>query len=97
MCCINIAENLFCNCGVKFVITTSQRTCFASGLVDYALLLCRKFAAKLPHQVCHDKLQEKSHLLQVCMLWHHRGIWQILNCDFMQIGSALFVMSPIDQ
>ncbi|GBL78899.1 hypothetical protein AVEN_48876-1 [Araneus ventricosus] len=23
-------------------------------LVDYALLLCRKFAAKLPHQVCQD-------------------------------------------
>ncbi|GBM25614.1 hypothetical protein AVEN_82736-1 [Araneus ventricosus] len=22
---------------------------------------------------------------------------KILNCDFMQIGSALFVMSPIDQ
>ncbi|GBN26194.1 hypothetical protein AVEN_165958-1 [Araneus ventricosus] len=48
--------NLSCNRGVKLVITTSQQTCFASGLADYALLLCRKFAAKLPHQVCHDKL-----------------------------------------
>ncbi|GBN91496.1 hypothetical protein AVEN_205149-1 [Araneus ventricosus] len=33
------------------------------------LLLCRKFAAKLPYQVCRDKLyQEKSNLLQVCMV-----------------------------
>ncbi|GBL61090.1 hypothetical protein AVEN_147712-1 [Araneus ventricosus] len=46
---------MFCNRGVKFVIT-SQQTRFANGLADYALLLCRKFAAKLPHQVCHDKL-----------------------------------------
>ncbi|GBL92093.1 hypothetical protein AVEN_102634-1 [Araneus ventricosus] len=38
------------------VMTTSQQTCFVSGSVDYALLPCRKFAAKLPHQVCHDKL-----------------------------------------
>ncbi|GBN91119.1 hypothetical protein AVEN_267241-1 [Araneus ventricosus] len=29
---------------------------FGSGLVDCALFLCRKFAAKLPPQVCHDKL-----------------------------------------
>ncbi|GBO37022.1 hypothetical protein AVEN_69262-1 [Araneus ventricosus] len=29
---------------------------FSSGLVDYALLLCRKFAAKVSHQVSHDKL-----------------------------------------
>ncbi|GBN34681.1 Cellular nucleic acid-binding protein [Araneus ventricosus] len=36
-------------------MTTSQQTCFASGLVDFALLLCRKFAAKVLHQVCHDK------------------------------------------
>ncbi|GBM86368.1 hypothetical protein AVEN_186534-1 [Araneus ventricosus] len=54
--CVCLITNLFCNRGVKFVITTSQQTCFASGLVDYALLLCSKFAAKLPHQVCHDKL-----------------------------------------
>ncbi|GBO06055.1 hypothetical protein AVEN_10951-1 [Araneus ventricosus] len=52
----SVDENLICNRGVKFFITTSQQTCFESGLVDYALLLCRKFAAKLPHQVCHDKL-----------------------------------------
>ncbi|GBN52753.1 hypothetical protein AVEN_212094-1 [Araneus ventricosus] len=58
--CINFAVNLFWNCGVKFVIETSQQTCFASGLVDYALLLCRTFAAKLPHQVCHDKLISKK-------------------------------------
>ncbi|GBN01357.1 hypothetical protein AVEN_227729-1 [Araneus ventricosus] len=49
-------NNLFCNRGVKFVMTTSQQTCFASGLVDYALLLCMKFVSKLPRQVCHDKL-----------------------------------------
>ncbi|GBM98241.1 hypothetical protein AVEN_116367-1 [Araneus ventricosus] len=48
--------NLFCHRGVNFVITSSQQTCFASELFDYALLLCRKFAAMLPHQVCHDKL-----------------------------------------
>ncbi|GBM01287.1 hypothetical protein AVEN_170339-1 [Araneus ventricosus] len=48
--------NLFCNRGVKFVMTSSQQTCFVSGLVDYALLPCRKFTAKLPHQICHDKL-----------------------------------------
>ncbi|GBM35695.1 hypothetical protein AVEN_267454-1 [Araneus ventricosus] len=51
-----LRASLFRNRGVKLVITTSQKTCFASGLADYALLLCRKFAAKLPHQVCHDKL-----------------------------------------
>ncbi|GBM48149.1 hypothetical protein AVEN_107107-1 [Araneus ventricosus] len=39
-----------------FVITTSQQTCFASGLVDYALLLYRKFVAKLSRQVCPDKI-----------------------------------------
>ncbi|GBN86312.1 hypothetical protein AVEN_21061-1 [Araneus ventricosus] len=48
--------DLFCNRRVNFVITTSQQTCFASELVDYALLLCSKFAAKLPHQFGHDKL-----------------------------------------
>ncbi|GBO30908.1 hypothetical protein AVEN_129052-1, partial [Araneus ventricosus] len=48
--------NLFCNRGVKFVIAASEQTCFACGLVDYDLLLCRKFAAKLPHQACQDKL-----------------------------------------
>ncbi|GBM83317.1 hypothetical protein AVEN_261152-1 [Araneus ventricosus] len=42
-------SNMFCNRGVKFVITTSQQSTFASGLLDYTLLLCRKFAAKLPH------------------------------------------------
>ncbi|GBN87354.1 hypothetical protein AVEN_262656-1 [Araneus ventricosus] len=40
----------------EVVITTSQQTCFASGLVDFALLHCRKFASKLPHQFYHDKL-----------------------------------------
>ncbi|GBM01437.1 Y+L amino acid transporter 2 [Araneus ventricosus] len=46
-----VISNLFCNRGVKFVITSSQQTCFESGLVDYALILCRKVAAKLPLQV----------------------------------------------
>ncbi|GBO07426.1 hypothetical protein AVEN_139514-1, partial [Araneus ventricosus] len=48
--------HLFCNRGVKFVMASSQQTCSASGLDDYALLLCRKFAAKLSHQVRHDEL-----------------------------------------
>ncbi|GBL59747.1 hypothetical protein AVEN_154852-1, partial [Araneus ventricosus] len=26
-------------------------------------LLCRKFAAKLPHQVCHDKLAASVHAI----------------------------------
>ncbi|GBN16979.1 hypothetical protein AVEN_238200-1 [Araneus ventricosus] len=38
------------------VLSSLQQTCFESGLVDYALLLCGKLAAKLPHQVCPDKL-----------------------------------------
>ncbi|GBN99655.1 hypothetical protein AVEN_82440-1 [Araneus ventricosus] len=42
--CIQV---VVCKCDVS----TLQETCFPSGLVDYALLLCRKFAAKLPHQV----------------------------------------------
>ncbi|GBN38083.1 hypothetical protein AVEN_201762-1, partial [Araneus ventricosus] len=60
--------NLFCNRGVKFVITTLQQTCFASELVDYALLLCRKFAVKLLHQVCHDKLISRKINLAASML-----------------------------
>ncbi|GBM49077.1 hypothetical protein AVEN_266437-1 [Araneus ventricosus] len=56
LCAIIFAANLLINRGVKFVMTSSQQTCFASGLVDSALLLCRKFVSKLPHHVCHDKL-----------------------------------------
>ncbi|GBO32909.1 hypothetical protein AVEN_260231-1 [Araneus ventricosus] len=63
-----LKQGFFSNCVVKFVVTTSQQTCFASGLVDYALLLCRKFASKLQHQVCHDKLISRKILLQVYML-----------------------------
>ncbi|GBM04371.1 hypothetical protein AVEN_35561-1 [Araneus ventricosus] len=51
----------------KCVVSTSQQICFASGLVDYAILLCRRFAANLSSQVCHDKIISRN-LLQMCML-----------------------------
>ncbi|GBO11746.1 hypothetical protein AVEN_216122-1 [Araneus ventricosus] len=64
------ASTMFCSCGGKFVIT-SQQTCFASGLADFALLLRRKLPVKLPHQDCHDKLISSNITLVASM----RAIW----------------------
>ncbi|GBL79379.1 hypothetical protein AVEN_206190-1 [Araneus ventricosus] len=50
-------------------MTSSQQACFASGLFEYALFLFRKFAAKLPHQVCHDKLISRKIKLAVSAIW----------------------------
>ncbi|GBN35275.1 hypothetical protein AVEN_98436-1 [Araneus ventricosus] len=71
----------------EVVITTSQKTCFSNGLVDYALLLCRKFAAKLlPHQVCHDKLISRK--IKLAASAH--AVWVSINrgllSSFNQIG-----------
>ncbi|GBN55990.1 hypothetical protein AVEN_121817-1 [Araneus ventricosus] len=54
-------------------MTSSQQTCFASGLVDYALLLSRKIAAKLPHQVCNDKLISRKVKLAASV----HAIWEL--------------------
>ncbi|GBN62134.1 hypothetical protein AVEN_23554-1 [Araneus ventricosus] len=60
---------------LKFVITTSQQTCSASGLVYYAFLLRRKFAAKLPHQVSHDKLISRKITLAASV----HAIWDLVS------------------
>ncbi|GBN12778.1 hypothetical protein AVEN_192556-1 [Araneus ventricosus] len=86
---LNMSSKLFCICGVNFAITTSQPTCFASGLVDYALLLCRKFAAKLPHQVCHDKLISRK--IELAASVH--AIWDSL---FLLLTSIIQKWKTID-
>ncbi|GBN88939.1 hypothetical protein AVEN_228409-1 [Araneus ventricosus] len=40
----------------KCEMAVSQQTCFASGVVDNTMLVCRSFAAILSRQVCHDKI-----------------------------------------
>ncbi|GBO38584.1 hypothetical protein AVEN_62169-1 [Araneus ventricosus] len=82
----NCIQAVLCKCAVstlhqtcfaivvcKCVESTTLQTCFAGGLVDYALLLCRKFAANLPHQVCHDKLISKRITLAASV----RAIWVV--------------------
>ncbi|GBL96609.1 Tubulin delta chain [Araneus ventricosus] len=44
--------NLFCNRGVKFVITTSQQTCFASGLDYFAIAILRRTRAQRAKEYC---------------------------------------------
>ncbi|GBM88581.1 hypothetical protein AVEN_62916-1 [Araneus ventricosus] len=88
MCCIIFAANLFCNRGVMFVLTSLQQTCFASVLVDYALLLCRKFAAKLPHQVCHGKLISRKIKLAASV----HAIWEQLHSKLvLQVGWSIML------
>ncbi|GBM87295.1 hypothetical protein AVEN_107415-1 [Araneus ventricosus] len=90
-CAIIFAANLFCNRGVKFVMTFSRQTCL-SGLVEYALLLCRKFVSKLPRQVCHDKLISRKIKLaaSVHVIWGTSGIRLISGVILHQseIGSG---------
>ncbi|GBM46663.1 hypothetical protein AVEN_139934-1 [Araneus ventricosus] len=51
----------------KCAISVSRQTCFASGVVDYAMLLCRNFTANLSCQVCHDKIiSRKSQTCRKC-------------------------------
>ncbi|GBM00932.1 hypothetical protein AVEN_151389-1 [Araneus ventricosus] len=51
-----LQQTCFAVLAYKCVVSTSQQTCFESGLVDYAVLLCKNFAANLPRQVCYDKV-----------------------------------------
>ncbi|GBO32915.1 hypothetical protein AVEN_97134-1 [Araneus ventricosus] len=66
-----------------------RSTCFASGLVDYALILCRKFAAKLPYQICHDKLISRKITLAASV----RAIWDPL---FLLLTSIIQKWKTVD-
>ncbi|GBL75562.1 hypothetical protein AVEN_143446-1 [Araneus ventricosus] len=48
----NCIQVVVCKCAVS----TLQQTCIARRVIDCALLVCRKFVAKLSRQVCHDEL-----------------------------------------
>ncbi|GBM71837.1 hypothetical protein AVEN_159957-1 [Araneus ventricosus] len=56
-------------------MSTLQHTCIARRMIDYALLLCREFATKLPHQVCHDKLISRKITLAASV----HAIWVVAN------------------
>ncbi|GBO18515.1 hypothetical protein AVEN_76436-1, partial [Araneus ventricosus] len=45
---------------VKFAVSNSLQTCSTRRVVEYAILLCRRFAANLSRQVCHDKIMSRK-------------------------------------